>query len=81
MTYPETRKELEWVIDVDCAQYGFDLWATHVKENNRIVGQCGMIPWVIDGRSEVEIAVMNAKEYGRRGLGWRVPPWQIGTPR
>jgi [ribosomal protein S5]-alanine N-acetyltransferase len=69
LEYEETKEELEWIIDVYYGQYGFGLWATTLKETNEFIGRCGLLPWTIDGRSEVEVAYLLAKPYWGRGLG------------
>jgi ribosomal-protein-alanine N-acetyltransferase len=69
LTYEQTRAELEWIIDVYYAQHGFGLWATTHKETNEFIGRCGLLPWTIDGRSEVEVAYLLARAYWGRGLG------------
>jgi len=69
LTYEQTREELEWIIDVYYAQHGFGLWATTHKQTNEFIGRCGLLPWTIDGRSEVEVAYLLARAYWGRGLG------------
>jgi ribosomal-protein-alanine N-acetyltransferase len=69
LTYEETKEELEWIIDVYYGQYGFGLWATTLKETNAFIGRCGLLPWTIEERSEVEVAYLLAKPYWGRGLG------------
>jgi [ribosomal protein S5]-alanine N-acetyltransferase len=69
LTYEQTREELEWIIDVYYGQHGFGLWATTHKRTNEFIGRCGLLPWTIDGRSEVEVAYLLAKAYWGRGLG------------
>ena len=69
LTYEQTREELEWIINVYYGQYGFGLWATTLKETNEFIGRCGLLPWTIDGREEVEVAYLLAKEHWGRGLG------------
>ena len=61
LTYEQTKEELEWVINVYYGQYGFGLWAT--------TGRCGLLPWTIDRRPEVEVAYLLAKTYWGQGLG------------
>ena len=56
LTYEETRAELEWIINVYYAQYGFGLWATIHKPTGEFIGRCGLLPWQIEGRAEVEAA-------------------------
>jgi RimJ/RimL family protein N-acetyltransferase len=69
LTYEQTREELEWIIGVYYGQYGFGLWATTHKQTNELTGRCGLLPWTIDGRSEVEVAYLLAKAYWGQGLG------------
>jgi RimJ/RimL family protein N-acetyltransferase len=69
LTYEQTREELEWIIDVYYAQHGFALWAATHKQTNEFIGRCGLLPWTIDGRSEVEVAYLLARAYWGRGLG------------
>lgn len=67
--YEETREELEWFLDGHPDQPELGLWATIHKETNRFIGRCGLLPWVIDGRPEVEVAYLLAKAYWGQGLG------------
>lgn len=69
LTYAETKEELEWIIDVYYGQYGWGLWATIHKATGAFIGRCGLLPWTIDGQSEVEVAYLIAKEYWGQGLG------------
>ena len=68
LAYEQTKEELEWIINIYYGQYGFGLWATTLKETNEFIGRCGL-PWTIDGREEVEVAYLLAKEHWGRGLG------------
>ena len=67
-TYEETRAELEWIIEVYYGRYGYGLWATVLKESGAFIGRCGLLPWEIDGRTEVEVAYLLDKEHWGRGL-------------
>jgi ribosomal-protein-alanine N-acetyltransferase len=67
-TREETREELEWIIDVYYGRYGYGLWATVLKETGAFIGRCGLLPWEIDGRTEVEVAYLLDREHWRRGL-------------
>jgi ribosomal-protein-alanine N-acetyltransferase len=69
LTYDETREELEWFLNGHPAHPELGLWATIHKETGRFIGRCGLLPWTIDGRAEVEVAYLLAKEYWRQGLG------------
>ena len=67
-TREETRAELDWIIDVYYTRYGYGLWATVLKETGAFIGRCGLLPWDIEGRTEVEVAYLLAKEHWGRGL-------------
>jgi [ribosomal protein S5]-alanine N-acetyltransferase len=69
LTYEQTKEELEWIIDVYYGEYGVGLWATTHKETGEFIGRCGLLPWTIDGRSEVEVAYLLARRYWGQGLG------------
>lgn len=69
LTYEETKEELEWFLNGHPKHPELGLWATVHKETNRLVGRCGLLPWTIDQRPEVEVAYMLAKEYWGQGLG------------
>lgn len=72
LTYEETKEELEWIINVYYGQYGFGLWATIHKETGQFIGRCGLLPWTIEQRPEVEVAYLLAKAYWGQGLGTEV---------
>jgi len=63
-TYEQTREELEWFSRGEPCS----LWATELKEDGAFVGRCGLLPWTIEGRDEVEVAYMIGKPWQRRGL-------------
>ena len=65
----EAREELEWHMHGHPQHPELGLWATIHKETNRFVGRCGLLPWTIDQRPEVEVAYMLAKESWGQGLG------------
>jgi ribosomal-protein-alanine N-acetyltransferase len=69
LTYEETQEELEWFLNGHPKRPELGLWATIHKESNRFIGRCGLLPWVIDGQPEVEVAYMIDPVYGRQGLG------------
>jgi len=68
LTYEETKKELEWIIEVYYGRHGFGLWATIHKETGVFIGRCGLLPWTIEGQSEVEVAYLLARAYWGQGL-------------
>ena len=68
LTYEETKEELEWFLNGHPKHPELGLWATIHKETNQFIGRCGLLPWTIDGRYEVEVAYMIDKAYW--GGGW-----------
>ncbi|MFN8459142.1 MAG: GNAT family N-acetyltransferase [Anaerolineae bacterium] len=44
------------------------LWATIRKATDQFIGRCGLLPWTIEGRPEVEVAYLMAKEFWGRGV-------------
>ena len=66
-TYEETKLQVEWFITW-YEKYGFGLWATIHKADNKFIGRCGLIPQIVDGKKELEIGYLLAKEYWNRGL-------------
>jgi len=68
LTYQETKEELEWFLNEHPKYPQLGLWATIHKETGRFIGRCGLLPWTIDGRDEVEVAYMLAKDVWGHGL-------------
>lgn len=69
LTYEETKEEVEWFLNGHPKHPELGLWTTILKETNQIIGRCGLLPWTIDGRFDVEVAYMIDKKYWRQGLG------------
>ena len=69
LTYEETKEELEWFLNGHPDHPELGLWATIHKATNQFIGRCGLLPWTIDGRAEVEVAYLLDKAYWRQGLG------------
>jgi RimJ/RimL family protein N-acetyltransferase len=69
LSYEETREELEWFLNGHPRHPELGLWATILKDTGRFVGRCGLLPWVIDGRVEVEVAYLLDKAVWGQGLG------------
>ncbi len=69
LTYEETKEELEWFLNGHPEHPELGLWATIYKPTNQFIGRCGLLPWTIDEREEVEVAYLLDKAYWRQGLG------------
>ena len=67
-TLEETKDELEWFLQGHPRHPQLGLWATVEKNSGAFVGRCGLLPWTIDGRLEVELAFLIARERWGEGL-------------
>jgi ribosomal-protein-alanine N-acetyltransferase len=67
-TFAETKDELEWhrFGHPRCPELG--LWATVERSSGKFIGRCGLLPWAIDGKSEVELAFLIDKTRWGQGL-------------
>ncbi|HEY7761869.1 MAG TPA: GNAT family N-acetyltransferase [Actinomycetota bacterium] len=63
LTREETREELEWIIDVYYARFGYGLWATIERQTGELIGRCGLLPWkIVRARSPEHLALDGADE-------------------
>ena len=67
-TLEETRQELEWFLDGHPRHPELGLWATVEKASGVFLGRCGLLPWTIDGRPEVELAFLIDRSRWGQGL-------------
>lgn len=67
-TLAETKEELDWFLHGHPRHPELGLWATIHKASGQFIGRCGLLPWQIDGRSEVEIAYTIARPHWGQGL-------------
>jgi ribosomal-protein-alanine N-acetyltransferase len=72
LTHNETQEELEWFLNGHPKHPELGLWATIHRETNQFIGRCGLLPWTINQRSEVEVAYLLSKAYWGQGLGTEV---------
>ena len=64
----ETKEELEYFLHGHPEHPELGLWATVERETGAFIGRCGLLPWVLEGRYEVEVAYLINKSYWGRGL-------------
>lgn len=69
LTYAETEEELHYLLQY-YPTHGFGLWATIEKASGQFIGRCGLLPWMFEGRLEVEVAYLLSHRVWRRGLGF-----------
>jgi ribosomal-protein-alanine N-acetyltransferase len=67
-TVEETRQELEYFLHGHPRHPHLGLWATIEKDTGAFVGRCGLLPWEIDGKFEVELACLIDKLRWREGF-------------
>ena len=68
MDHKETQEELEWFLNGHPKHPELGLWATIQKSSGKFIGRCGLLPWTIEGRHEVEIAYLLDKEFWGQGF-------------
>jgi RimJ/RimL family protein N-acetyltransferase len=67
-TLEETQQELEWFLDGHPRHPELGLWATVERSSGAFLGRCGLLPWKIDGRHEVELAYLIDKSRWGEGF-------------
>lgn len=69
LTYAETKAEVEYYLNGHPDYPDLGLWATMHKETDQFIGRCGLLPWTIEGRDEIEVAYLLGRAYWGQGLG------------
>jgi ribosomal-protein-alanine N-acetyltransferase len=64
----QTKEELEWHLNGHPDHPELGLWATVHKETGKFIGRCGLLPWEISGKLEVEIAYLLDRAFWGQGL-------------
>ncbi len=64
----EVRSNIENHIRSYYDQYGFGLWAAVLKNENRLVGRCGILYQNIEGQTDSELAYLVDRNFCGRGL-------------
>jgi len=67
-TFEATKEELEWFMNGHPKFPRLGLWATIHKATGQFIGRCGLIPWTLDGKNEVEVAFALSRQYWGQGL-------------
>ena len=67
-TLEETESELRLFQHGHPLRPELGLWATIERESGAFLGRCGLLPWDIDGRPEVELAFLIDKARWGEGL-------------
>ena len=67
-TREQTAAEIAWFEHGHPQHPELGLWATIDRASGTVIGRCGLLPWVLDGRFEVEVAYLLGKPWWGRGL-------------
>ncbi len=62
------REQIQKHIENYYEKYGFGLWAAILKENNRLIGRCGLLYQEVEGARDLEIAYLFDSNYWGKGL-------------
>ncbi len=68
LNYDQTKEELEWFLNGHPRFPELGLWATVNKETGEFMGRCGLLPWKIEERQEVEVAFLLGKKFWGQGF-------------
>jgi [ribosomal protein S5]-alanine N-acetyltransferase len=68
LNYAQTKAELEWFLNGHPRFPELGLWATVNKETGEFMGRCGLLPWIIEDRQEVEVAYLLGKKFWGQGF-------------
>ena len=68
LTRDETRRSSNGSSTAIRSTPELGLWATIHKPSGRFIGRCGLLPWTIDDRPEVEVAYLLARAFWGQGL-------------
>jgi ribosomal-protein-alanine N-acetyltransferase len=66
--FEDTKEELEWFMNGHPEHPELGLWATIHKETDKFIGRCGLLPWAIESKLEVEVAYLLDKRFWHQGL-------------
>jgi ribosomal-protein-alanine N-acetyltransferase len=64
----DVRGQIEKHIENYYKKYDFGLWATVLKENNHLIGRCGLLYQEVEGVSDLEIAYLFDSDYWGNGF-------------
>lgn len=48
--------------------FGFGIWAIVLKENNRLIGRCGLVRQPIESGEEIEVSYLIEREFWNQGF-------------
>ena len=66
--YDDTKEELEWFLNGHPRYPKLGPWATVYKETGKFIRRCGLLPWEIESKLEIEVAYLLDKNFWHQGL-------------
>jgi ribosomal-protein-alanine N-acetyltransferase len=64
----DERQSIQRHIDSHYRVHGFGLWGAILKNQDRLIGRCGILRQEVDGRTRPEISYLIDRDYCGRGL-------------
>ena len=64
----DAQLELEWHMHGHPRHPELGLWATVYKETGKFIGRCGLLPWEINNKLEIEVAYLLDRNFWHQGL-------------
>jgi [ribosomal protein S5]-alanine N-acetyltransferase len=68
LSFDQTKEELEWFLNGHPRIPELGLWATVNKQTGEFIGRCGLLPWKIEDRQEVEVAYLLGQKFWGQGF-------------
>jgi [ribosomal protein S5]-alanine N-acetyltransferase len=62
------RASIERHIQTYYRQLGYGIWATVLKDGDRLIGRCGLVNQTVEDRDEMELTYLIEREFWNRGL-------------
>lgn len=68
LTRTQTQEEIDWFRQGHPDDARLGLWAAVTRGEGAFVGRCGLLPWVLEGRREIELAYLIDRRRWGEGL-------------
>jgi ribosomal-protein-alanine N-acetyltransferase len=68
LTRAQTQEEIDGFREGHPDDARLGLWAAETRDEGAFVGRCGLLPWVIEGRQEIELAYLIDRRRWGEGL-------------
>jgi ribosomal-protein-alanine N-acetyltransferase len=74
----DERQNIQRHIDSYYRVHGFGLWGVVLKDEDRLIGRCGILRQEVDGRTRPEISYLIDRDYCGRGLATEAAKGVLG---